>query len=78
MKPLLLTAGVVMSASALLVPQTPGGNQSTLIDQRIVVDADVRISFDGNVPHMEAYVTASADAFDILLAGGALLLRIEA
>jgi len=40
---------------------------------KIIADPDVRVSYDGNVAHMEAYVAASATNPDFLLAGGELI-----
>lgn len=40
----------------------------------IQADPDVRISFDGNIPHMEAYIAASSINPDVLFACGELVI----
>src|SRR4051794_27487525 len=40
---------------------------------RIIADPDVRVSYDGKMAHMEAYVAASVTNPDFLLAGGELI-----
>jgi hypothetical protein len=40
---------------------------------KIFVDPDIRVSYDGEVPHMEAYIAASATNSDLLVAGGELI-----
>ncbi len=39
----------------------------------IIADPDVRISYDGNVAHMEAYIAASATDPNFLIAGGEII-----
>ncbi len=39
----------------------------------VIADPDVRISYDGDVPHMEAYIAASSTAPNILIAGGEII-----
>jgi hypothetical protein len=39
----------------------------------LIADPDIRVSYDGNMAHMEAYVAASATNPDFLLAGGELI-----
>lgn len=73
MRSRLVTFDLVASVGSLLLTQTLGGNQAALAGATILVDPDVRISHDGNVPHMEAYVVASSTNADLLLAGGDLL-----
>jgi hypothetical protein len=40
---------------------------------KIFVDPDVRVSYDGDVVHMETYVSASATDPDLLIAGGEVM-----
>src|SRR5580700_2470306 len=40
---------------------------------QIFVDADVRVSHDGDAVHMETYISASATNPDLLLAGGEVI-----
>src|SRR6266496_919860 len=42
--------------------------------QSIIADPDVRISYDGNIAHMEAYIAASAIDPNFLIAGGELII----
>src|SRR5882724_11041707 len=39
----------------------------------VIADPDVRISYDGDVAHMEAYIAASATDPNFLLAGGEVI-----
>jgi len=70
----LLNVGLLLAASALVLAQARDPNQSAVAGgAQIIVDPDVRVSYEGNVAHMEAYVVASATHPDILLVGGDLL-----
>lgn len=71
MKPFLLG---LLTASSLLLTQVGTSNQLAPGGATtIIVDPDVRISYEGNLPHMEAYIAASASLADVLIAGGDLL-----
>jgi hypothetical protein len=49
------------------------GSDHHLAEARIFVDPDLRVSYDGDVVHMEAYSAASATNPDLLVAGGELI-----
>jgi hypothetical protein len=58
----------VPRAAAQNLPTDPNSKTA-----RIFVDADVRVSHDGDVVHMETYAAASATNPDLLIAGGELI-----
>jgi hypothetical protein len=69
---LLLSVVVCLSTSLTSSARVPH-NQDHAKPATIFVDPDVRVSYDGDVVHMETYVAASATLPDLLLAGGELV-----
>src|SRR5271154_3003688 len=71
--------GSLLALSAVIVcgPVTTQAQERPVEAQinnaSIFVDPDVRVSYDGDVVHMEAYATASATNADLLVAGGELI-----
>jgi hypothetical protein len=64
------TLRVLLVASML--PDAVGGQSGTAVP-RIVVDPDVRVTYDGGAVHMEAYITGSSSNPNLLLVGGEVI-----
>ena len=52
--------------------QSPGPSFAHVAGSKVFVDPDLRVSYDGDIVHMEAYAAASATNPDLLIAGGEL------
>jgi len=67
-----LACVVLASTAPDSTVQAINGDQG-VTKARIYVDPDIRVTYDGDVVHMEAYVTASVTNPDLLFAGGELI-----
>src|SRR5580704_13208674 len=68
-----LALGLLLSCSISSTAAQSFQSDPHLKTAQIFVDPDVRVSHDGDVVHMETYISASATNPDLLLAGGELI-----
>jgi hypothetical protein len=68
-----MLAGLLIGFGSASTPAQQRHANPPLNLARIFVDHDVRVSHDGDVVHMETYVSASATNSDLLLAGGEVI-----